>query len=96
MNKFLSDVRGFNDLETSGNLAQITVAADFMIHKPLGIPYQTQRLTFHVFASSSVVLTVEEGILGFAPKTLTANKLYILEMQYNGVAWVVTNTFGGY
>ena len=54
----------------------------------------TSTTTQTIGLASSILVPSESGLI--LPKTLTANKLYIMKLWYNGTAWMLVSLEGGF
>lgn len=85
-----------------GVLQSATITAPLTLTSPIGtLVLPGQYLTLWLTSSGtqtlnlSGILTPSDSGVVF-PKTLTSGKLYIIRLVYNGAAWMLISTLGGY
>lgn len=87
---------------SDGLLRTCTMTGDATLHPPTGPEAGTRWEAWFTASGSNRNLTLDGAILipsesSFtSPKTLTAGKLYILLLKYNGAAWMLSSLVGGF
>lgn len=82
-------------------ITALTPSDDLELPAPVGDFVAGDRAKFHITPSAQITLTMAAGIKipsdsTFAGKVLTADKLYIVQLEYSGTAWLLTSLVGGY
>lgn len=82
-------------------LSSPTPGASYEVAEPAAGTELGQRVKLYVKPTVQCSLTVngdilipDESLASF-PKTLTANKTYIVGLEWNGTAWMLTTLIGG-
>ena len=79
-----------------------TPTTDYVVTPPSGTHAAGDRARFLVTPSVSCELTLASGVripsdsAFTGTKTLTATKLYIIQLEYSGTFWMLESLVGGY
>lgn len=93
---------GTDPAATSGGLGLcvLTPATNLELPAPVAATAGA-KVKYYVTPSASINLTMAEDILipsdsAFTSKALTSGKTYIVQLESNGTAWMLTTLVGGY
>ena len=95
----------FQNLTTAINLVNTTyvgtaLSALTLVGSGTSFPVGT-KIKYYIKPTGSLVLSMDSTITvpsdsSFTTKTLTAGKLYIVQVEFNGTSWMLETVIGGY